>query len=416
MANELTPGTNDLYTQAILDYKRIAKLTYATLTTPTALDTDVSDGSTVYAYLQNSTGNITSWTLSNPTQFQELVLMVGRSAAQTVVWPTNIKWADGVAPTPNQVAGSYAVVRLVYINTDWFELSRTTASAKVITTIYSAAVANQAHVLNEKTVAFLASTIGAGQGGASGRRGLSSEIRAGGGSGSGGGLSEQFLRVSDLTLTARTLYVDVGAGGAGGAAVTADNTNGNPGGVPSRHTSVKINNSAASSSNVLACSYAGVSGPGGGGLGVAGAAGQAQYGKFMGAAGTASAAAGTIGGNNVPVVGGAGSGGGSGGGLTAANVASNGGVGGYSLGLYPTPPAGGTGGGQGTDGATPAVLHAAGWGGGGGASAAAAAAGRGGHGSRGCGGGGGGASTNGFNSGAGGNGGDGSVMIVEHIA
>jgi hypothetical protein len=68
--------------------------------------------------------------------------------------------------------------------------------------------------------------ISAGQGGGSGRRGPAGEASVGGGGGASGSALRVVFRTSDLPPT---LSVDVGAGGAGGAAVTTDSTNGNPG-------------------------------------------------------------------------------------------------------------------------------------------------------------------------------------------
>jgi hypothetical protein len=68
--------------------------------------------------------------------------------------------------------------------------------------------------------------LGAGGGGGSGRRGASTTVRCGGGGGAGGVLLRTEL---DPSLLGSTEAVTVGAGGTGGAMVTASDTNGNPG-------------------------------------------------------------------------------------------------------------------------------------------------------------------------------------------
>lgn len=68
--------------------------------------------------------------------------------------------------------------------------------------------------------------IGGGAGGASGRRGAAGTARSGGGGGQGGGWSD---RVIFSSLLGATETVTIGAGGAGGAAVASNDTNGLPG-------------------------------------------------------------------------------------------------------------------------------------------------------------------------------------------
>lgn len=68
--------------------------------------------------------------------------------------------------------------------------------------------------------------VGGGAGGGSGRKGADGTARAGGGGGSGGAVVEFWALTTDLGATES---VTVGAGGVGGAAVTSDSTDGNPG-------------------------------------------------------------------------------------------------------------------------------------------------------------------------------------------
>jgi len=72
----------------------------------------------------------------------------------------------------------------------------------------------------------LVACIGAGGGGAAGRQGLINTTRCGGGGGASGSIVRRSL--SNLDIPA-SVAVTIGLGGAGGAAVTAGSTNGNPG-------------------------------------------------------------------------------------------------------------------------------------------------------------------------------------------
>jgi hypothetical protein len=69
--------------------------------------------------------------------------------------------------------------------------------------------------------------IGAGAGGGSGRRGLTSTIRAGGGGGASG--AYLYRRYAASVLSSASYAITVGTGGTGGAAPTTDSTNGNNG-------------------------------------------------------------------------------------------------------------------------------------------------------------------------------------------
>lgn len=74
--------------------------------------------------------------------------------------------------------------------------------------------------------AYFFEIVGGGAGGGSGRRGASLTTRWGGGGGGAGGFVSGVVRIDPFYPTVK---VTVGAGGDGGAAVTADNTNGNNG-------------------------------------------------------------------------------------------------------------------------------------------------------------------------------------------
>lgn len=238
--------------------------------------------------------------------------------------------------------------------------------------------------------------VSGGGGGGSGRRGAAATVRCGGGGGGGGAMQAATIPAD---LLPSTVNVTVGVGGAGGAAVTADDTNGNVG----------IQGTASLFGSYVRSGFAG---PGAGGTNAAGTGGFASSGALAsGGGGAAASTTGGVGGNATAVAGAAG--GGAGGGITTANAAANGGRssgfvngnGGVVAGTAPTNPGNAAG-------AQPATA-----GGGGGASsitgnAQAGAAGA----LYGGGGGGGGAATNGVGtSGAGGNGGAGVVQVVTFV-
>ena len=92
-----------------------------------AVTTDVKAAS-MYKYLLVGTGSIASWTLSNATDGARLTILLARTAAQTVVWPTNVRWNANTAPTL-PTAGNWLVLELVYEGTVtnlWLEVSRST--------------------------------------------------------------------------------------------------------------------------------------------------------------------------------------------------------------------------------------------------------------------------------------------------
>ena len=253
-------------------------------------------------------------------------------------------------------------------------------------------------------------TLAAGAGGGSGRRGAAATIRCGGGGGGGGGYAEWDVSVSDLGgLT--TLYCDVGAGGVGGAAVTADNTNGNNGTVGGGST---VKTASGGISVATGISQGGGGNFGSGGTASSGLAGASAAGKSFGVAGIAASTTGGTGGNGGGTAGGVSGSAAPGGGISSSDTPSNGGNGGYMGGRSTPAATGGVApGGAGTNGANPpALVLGAGQGGAGGASSITGAAGAGGNGGRGGAGGGGGASLNGNNSGKGGDGGNGFVEIV----
>jgi len=249
--------------------------------------------------------------------------------------------------------------------------------------------------------------VGAGAGGGSGRRGAAGTACCGGGGGGPGGWSEVTYDVSKLSSTA--LNVTVPAGGAGGAAPTADDTNGNAGSDVTVNTfvdigGVKIAHAWSATGGQAGTSAATVN------------AGSAQFVSQFNpnVASTTpqgrSGAAGGSGSNNTFTSGH----GGGGGGCDASNNQYAGGAGGglpIMMGSFANPTAGTVGGGSGANGVGyNSRVASGGAGGGGNASGGGGAGGNGGF--PGGGGGGGGGGRNGSTGGAGGNGGNGYVRIT----
>ncbi len=250
--------------------------------------------------------------------------------------------------------------------------------------------------------------IGGGAGGGSGRRGAVSTNRFGGGGGGGGAYLDAHFLVSALP---GTQSVTVGTGGAGGTAITADTTNGNPG--TNGNDSLFGTVGGANINDVWILARGGLAGGGGtttAGTAGAGAAG-AQPGSSGGAGGTNAPSQGNP--NAVSAADGAvmsrgGGGGGGGGGVTSGNAVGGGGGGGADW--REVNAAGGNPGAAGWATATGSFYSGGGGGGGNGNGGAGRNGGKGGY--YGGGGGGGGGSLNGNNSGAGGAGADGVVVVV----
>ena len=251
--------------------------------------------------------------------------------------------------------------------------------------------------------------VGGGAGGGSGRRGATTAARAGGGSGAGAGIV-----IAEFTTTEVTgdQTVTIGAGGTGGASITANNdlgANGTNGGV----------SSFGSLISTLATNF------GSGGANSAGGARGQIYANTtpFGAISLGSGSNGATSSvtdityltvtNNI-VTGGYSGGGGSGAAANSTTVSNGGGINVWG-GLLPSVAAssGGTNGGNGNDGVSFTYGYLTlGTCGGGGSYKTAQATGRGGDGSYGSGGGGGAGSDNGYASGRGGNGGNGICIIL----
>ncbi len=249
--------------------------------------------------------------------------------------------------------------------------------------------------------------LGAGAGSGSGRRGAAGSVRCGGGAGGTGGFIRHVMTAAQLGATET---VTVGAGGGGGAAVTVDDTNGNPGGTGGY-------SQFSSGANIIRTAAAA------GGLGGTNALGTGGAGGYGDSPGALGGSAGITGGPGGPGAGTAGAitcrttAGGAGGGITSGDVPNAGGAGGAQSqknlagGTAGTVPGGAGGAGTAPTLGTGEVQG--GSGGGGGAASITGAAGAGGAaGGYGSSGGGGGASLNGNNSGKGGDGGSGLVQVI----
>lgn len=253
----------------------------------------------------------------------------------------------------------------------------------------------------------MAICVGGGAGGASGRRGAAGTARSGGSGGGGGGVVTGW---APLAVFSATETVTVGVGGAGGAAITTDDTNGNPG-VTGGSSAFAANARRGIRATGGAASLGGTAAIVAGGVGGSGEL-QAGTGASSSITAQPSAAPG--------LTGRGGSGGGAGGGISTGNVPFAGSTGGNITGAGTTGGgrSGGTGGavdasGSVSDYASTVGENSGATGGGGGGASITGAGGTGGAGNNyGGGGAGGGASLNGFASGAGGRGGDGCVYVV----
>lgn len=265
---------------------------------------------------------------------------------------------------------------------------------------------------------------GGGGGGGSGRKGAAGTNRFGSGGGGGGELA---ILDFDAALAPSSCDYYVGAGGLGGAAVSANSTNGTAGGL-GETTSFGFATSSAPTTHIGYGSagdtllVAGGGSNGQGGTSFNGLAGSGGTG-FPAISGYTSGGAGATGttsnGNNAPAAGFGPGGGGGGAGINSSDVAGttggNGGATGLSSGSGPIALlAGGAGGvsAAGANGLNGLFALNPGSGGGGGAPGFAGGNG----GTYGAGGGGGGAATDGVNnSGKGGNGAGGFILVVTYL-
>lgn len=248
--------------------------------------------------------------------------------------------------------------------------------------------------------------VGGGAGGGSGRKGAAGTVRCGGGGGGTGSVVEFWMLTTELGATAS---VTIGAGGTGGASVTANSTSGNAG--------------TAGGDTTFASTTAKGGLAGSGGTTTSGAGGSANGTHVIGITsatpqgGASASTSGGVGSATGALTYWAPTGGGAGGGITSANSASAGGDSG-GIGQWNTVGSTtvGTGGAAGVAGGAGSPGRGAGTGGGGGGGSTSGNGGAGGAGGGyGAGGGGGGAATDSVgNSGAGGDGSGGYVLIITY--
>lgn len=258
-----------------------------------------------------------------------------------------------------------------------------------------------------------AQLLAAGGPAGSGRQGAAATVRCAGGPGGNGAYVDVTLVVADLiaALGSSNLPYNVGASAAGGAAVAAPDTNGNPG----TTTTSALNGTYLGTMGVAVFALARAGAAGAGGTNATGTTGASQSGTAP--SNTPSSASttggpGSTGSTGVP---------GCGGGVTSADVPGAGSAGGsptWSPGASLSFGAGGVvGGAAPTSGTAVAPLGMPGPPPGGGAASIVAAAQAGANAlpNTGCGGASGGASLNGFPSGAGGNSGSGCLVITAYF-
>jgi hypothetical protein len=283
------------------------------------------------------------------------------------------------------------------------------AAQSVFITSFTDPVVNFEHLILSGARMLMTETQGAGAGGGSARRGANGSVRCGGGGGSGGNRSIRWINLEELDLA--SVFITVGTGGDGGAAITVNDTDGIDG-ASGGLSAVRSGTSGVDPSVSLCVAIGGRGGFAG--TEFEGLGGEAVInGMWIGGdGGTATSNGGEgRGGSNSA---GAGAGGGSGAGLTSGNIDAAGGQGGISGGGVSVGVDGGLEGGfDGNPGADNGILSP-GQAGAGGGSNSSGSGGDGGAGARGAGGGGGGASPNGSASGAGGRGGDGFVIATAY--
>lgn len=247
--------------------------------------------------------------------------------------------------------------------------------------------------------------VGGGAGGGSGRKGAAGTNRYGGSGGAPGATVETWFLTTDL---ASTISVTVAAGGTGGAAVTADSTNGNNG---------TAGGSTTFSTVTAVGGLAGVGGTAASANQPGGKSGSCLFGLTSAASLGSGSGSNSTGSSVTASVASFPTGGGGGGGLNTSNTTASGGTGGgLGEGTYMQLVAGGTAGTAGNAGGNGNSARGVGTGGGGGGSSASANAGDGGNGGGyGSGGGGGGAATDSVgNSGRGGDGAGGYALIITY--
>lgn len=302
----------------------------------------------------------------------------------------------------------FTIILSASINNGSYALTPATPAFVPTTTLITAIGAGSYTVPTGATVLLIEAVAGGG-GAGSGRRGAAGSVRCAGGPGANGQIVRRRISVTDIIamFPSGVIPYSVGAGCAGGAAVTVNDTNGNAGaGATTVANATVLGNTPADSRCVV---FARAGGAGSGGTATTGAAGAISSGTVTQNSLNGASTTGGAGGGQNPC------GAGVGGGITSADIPGAGASAGTGwVGCVP-----------GSGGSVDAALPASGtppfsgvspWstapGGGAASITTAAQAGASGAANSGSGGASGGASLNGNNSGAGGAGGSGYLYIT----
>lgn len=82
-----------------------------------AVSIDFADG---FFHKITTTGNITSWSLTNPTAGEDYIIEILYGGVHTVTTlPASVIWSDGIAPTFTSVNAKRDLINLFYDGTDY---------------------------------------------------------------------------------------------------------------------------------------------------------------------------------------------------------------------------------------------------------------------------------------------------------
>ncbi len=119
------PGTSNTFL-ATLRTRALGTSSTVSVTTAAPVTLNVAAGGPTYPVYMTSTGEITAWTVTGAVDGQTIEIMLLKTlAASPVVWPTNFRFAGGVAPAPAQNSSwHYLEMRYVQATGLWIELAR----------------------------------------------------------------------------------------------------------------------------------------------------------------------------------------------------------------------------------------------------------------------------------------------------